>query len=137
MGGPINVFALTACDFGGGEVKDCDLETVTVLVVGEVLGGDMLFQVKSTDGLDGEFAQPCRGIKTGGEAHENGGVKGVVEVKVLFHCSNEGQGVWEVLFALFSPGVDFSAAHSMVSISFFSRAHGMLCRMCHTHTPFR
>ena len=98
LSGPVHVLAFAARDFGGGEVQHCYPKTVPVLVVGEALGGDMLVRVERVDGTDGELTQPCRGVEARGEAGEDCGIKGLIEVKVLSYRCDECRGVREPLF---------------------------------------
>ena len=43
---------------------------------------------------DDELSDSCRCIKTGGEAGEDGGVEGVVELQLPTECGHELRGIW-------------------------------------------
>ena len=57
---------LLASNLGGGEVKDCDFEPIAILVIGEILGGDMGVETEAFEGLHHELTQPGQCIKTCG-----------------------------------------------------------------------
>ena len=70
-------------------MKDSHFEAIAVLVIREVLGGDMRAGVEAVQCVHGELAEPSQGIKTGGEAREDGCVDGFIQVKVLPDCCYE------------------------------------------------
>ena len=75
---PIHIFPFLASNLDGGEVQDCDFETVTILVIGEIMGGDMGVGTEALEGPHRELTQPGRCIKTHGQAGEHCCIKGVL-----------------------------------------------------------